>query len=79
MCLQDHARRSFGQDPEKASCEIFLVLARFFKDLYKTHHIQERAKECYKQSQDPGYFAKIHQEYLSITCMINQDHYCLAR
>jgi hypothetical protein len=44
----------------------------------KTHHFQERAKECFKQSQNPGYFAKIHQEYLSITCMINQDHSCLA-
>jgi hypothetical protein len=46
MFLQDHARRSFRQDPEKATCEIFKVLARFFKDLYKTHHFQERAKEC---------------------------------
>ncbi len=42
-------------------------LARSFKDLYKTYHIQERAKECCKQSPDPGYFAKIQQEYLSIT------------
>jgi len=47
MCLQDHARRS---GPEKASCEINLVLARVPNDL--RHHIQERAKECYKQSQD---------------------------
>jgi hypothetical protein len=57
MCLQDHARRSFGQDPEKASCVIFLVLARFFKDLCKNHHFKERAKECCKQSQDPGFSA----------------------
>jgi hypothetical protein len=34
----------FGQDPEKASCEIFLVLARFFKYLLKTHHFQEKGK-----------------------------------
>jgi thioredoxin-related protein len=32
-----------------------------------------------KLLQDPGYFAKINQEFLSISCMINQDHYCLAR
>jgi len=64
----------FGQGPEKASCEIFLVLARFFKDLYITHNIQERAKECYKQSQD---FCQDSFNYL-IT-MINQDHYRLAR
>jgi hypothetical protein len=40
---------------------------------------KKRAKECCKQSQDPGYFAKINQEYLSIAFMINQDHYRLAR
>ena len=56
--------RSFGQDPEKASCEIFLVLATFFKYLYKTHHFQERAKECCKHSKDPG-FSAIDQSRVS--------------
>jgi hypothetical protein len=64
MCLQDHARRSFGQYPEKASCEIFLVLARFFKYLCRTNHFQERAKESCKHSQDPG-FSAIDQSRVS--------------
>jgi hypothetical protein len=54
-------------------------LQDFSSNYARTIIFKERAKECCKQSQDPGYFAKIHQEFLSISCMINQDHYCLAR
>jgi hypothetical protein len=58
-----------GKIQKKASCEIFQGLI--------TRPIIFKKRE--KNSQDPGYFAEIHQEYLSSTCMINQYHYRWAR
>jgi hypothetical protein len=43
--LQDHARRSFGQDPEKASCEIFQGL---IQDPYFLRKGQKNAVSSHK-------------------------------
>jgi hypothetical protein len=50
MCLQDLARRSFWQDPPRASC--------------KTHHSQDRSRESCKYLRDlpRPLFGKVEQD-----------------
>ena len=68
-----YARRSFWQLARSSES------LQGFSSICKNHHFQERVKECCKQSQDPGYFARsiksIYQLllwflYLSIIYMI---------